>query len=114
MKVASKENNFVETKFCPSVIEREPDWNLVKQYLPLLKSIVNKVLRNTPPNLDRESFYTLGLLGLISASKTFNKSRYNAFGRYAAIKIRGALLDEFRHLDWLTRGLRKKIRVFAS
>lgn len=114
MRVASKENNFVETKFCPSAIEREPDWNLVKQYLPLLKSIVNKVLRNTPPNLDRESFYTLGLLGLISASKTFNKSRYNAFGRYAAIKIRGALLDEFRHLDWLSRGLRKKIKIFKQ
>lgn len=114
MRVASKENNFVKTKFCPSVVEREPDWGLVKQYLPLLKSIVNKVLMNTPPTIDRESFYTLGLLGLISASKTFNKASCNAFGRYAAIKIRGALLDEFRHLDWLTRGLRKKIRVFKQ
>lgn len=114
MRVASKENNFVKAKFCPSVVEREPDWGLVKQYLPLLKSIVNKVLMNTPPTIDRESFYTLGLLGLISASKTFNKTSCNAFGRYAAIKIRGALLDEFRHLDWLTRGLRKKIRVFKQ
>lgn len=114
MRVASKENNFVKTKFYPSVVEREPDWGLVKQYLPLLKSIVNKVLMNTPPTIDRESFYTLGLLGLISASKTFNKTSCNAFGKYAAIKIRGALLDEFRHLDWLTRGLRKKIRVFKQ
>lgn len=114
MRVASKENNFTGTKFCPSVIEREPDWGLVKQYLPLLKSIVNKVLMNTPSNIDRESFYTLGLLGLISASKTFNKSNYSAFGRYAAIKIRGALLDEFRHLDWLSRGLRKKIKIFKQ
>ena len=114
MRVASKENRFVTPKFCTPAIEKEPDWGLVKQYLPLLKSIVNKVLANTPPTIDRESFYTLGLLGLISASKTYNKTSYNAFGRYAAIKIRGALLDEFRHLDWLSRGLRKKIRVFKQ
>ena len=114
MRVASKENRFIKTKFCPSAIEREPDWCLVKKYLPLLKSTVNKVLKNTPPNIDRENFYTLGLLGLISASKTFNKKNYNAFGRYAAIKIRGALLDEFRNLDWLSRGLRKKIRIFKQ
>jgi len=114
MRVASKKSRFVTTKFCPTAIEKEPDWGLVKQYLPLLKSIVNKVLANTPPTIDRESFYTLGLLGLISASKTYNKTTYNAFGRYAAIKIRGALLDEFRHLDWLSRGLRKKIKVFKQ
>ena len=114
MRVASKENHFVGTKFCPPAIEKEPDWGLVKQYLPLLKSIINKVLANTPPSIDRESFYTLGLLGLISASKTYNKTTCNAFGRYAAIKIRGALLDEFRHLDWLSRGLRKKIKVFKQ
>lgn len=112
MRVASKENKFIRTKFCPLEIEKEPDWDLVKQYLPLLKSIVNKVLMNTPPNIDRENFYTLGLLGLISASKTFNKINYNAFGKYAAIKIRGALLDELRHLDWLSRGLRKKMKIF--
>ena len=114
MRVASKENNFVGTKFCPSVVEKEPDWGLVKQYLPLLKSVVNKVLMNTPPSIDRESFYTLGLLGLISASKTFNKKTYSAFGKYAAIKIRGALLDEFRNLDWLSRSLRKKIKLFKQ
>jgi RNA polymerase sigma factor for flagellar operon FliA len=114
MRVASKETNFVSAKFYPSAIEKEPDWALVKQYLPLLKSIVNKVLANTPPTIDRESFYTLGLLGLISASKTYNKKTYSAFGRYAAIKIRGALLDEFRHLDWLSRGLRKKTKVFKQ
>jgi dUTPase len=52
MRVASKENHFVRTKFCPPAIEKDPDWGLVKQYLPLLKSIVNKVLANTPPTGD--------------------------------------------------------------
>lgn len=114
MRVASKKNLLIQKNFCPSIKETEPDWDLVKQYIPLLKSIVGKVLINTPPTIDRESFYTLGLLGLISASKTFNKTTYKSFGKYASIKIRGALLDELRHLDWLSRGLRKKIKLFKQ
>ncbi|MDR0392917.1 MAG: sigma-70 family RNA polymerase sigma factor [Puniceicoccales bacterium] len=90
----------------------EPDWNLVIRYLPLLKSMVGKVLLHCSTTTDRENIYTVGLLGLISATQTFKKEERCSFGSYASIRIKGALLDELRRLDWLPRGLRVKVKDF--
>ncbi len=113
MRVASKKN-LVKTRSCVRTVESGPNWDLVKKYLPLLKSVTGKVLINTPYSIDRESFYTIGLLGLISASKTFKQAAYTSFSKYATIKIRGALLDELRNIDWLSRSLRQKIKLFKQ
>lgn len=91
-----------------------PDWNLVRQYLPLLKSIVSKMIINFPPTTDRESVYTIGLLGLISASQTYQTVHNCGFGTYAGIRIKGALLDELRRLDWLPRTLRTRLKDFKQ
>ncbi|MBP5191345.1 MAG: sigma-70 family RNA polymerase sigma factor [Opitutales bacterium] len=91
--------------------EKRPDWTLVRNHLPLLKNIIGKMSVNFPPTLDRESIYTVGLLGLISASQTFNQRKDAAFGTYAAIRIRGALLDELRRMDWLPRHLRTQVKA---
>lgn len=88
----------------------KPNWELVKQYLPLLKSIVCRMLLSFPENIDRENIYTIGLLGLISASQTYKQSGTNQFATYASIRIRGTLIDELRRMDWLPRSLRLRIR----
>ncbi|MCQ2955661.1 MAG: sigma-70 family RNA polymerase sigma factor [Opitutales bacterium] len=93
----------------PSNDIQRPNWELVKLYLPLVKSITKKTLAHFPDSIDRESIHTIGLLGLISASKSYNARKDARFGAYAAIRIRGALLDELRRLDWLPRHLRQKI-----
>ncbi|MDR2396909.1 MAG: sigma-70 family RNA polymerase sigma factor [Puniceicoccales bacterium] len=90
----------------------EPDWDLVMRYLPLLKSMVGKVLLHCSTTTDRENIYTVGLLGLISATQTFKREAKCSFGSYASIRIKGALLDELRRLDWLPRGLRLKVKNF--
>ncbi|MDR0755831.1 MAG: FliA/WhiG family RNA polymerase sigma factor [Puniceicoccales bacterium] len=90
----------------------EPDWDLVMRYLPLLKSMVGKVLLHCSTVTDRENIYTVGLLGLISATQTFKREARCSFGSYASIRIKGALLDELRRLDWLPRGLRLKVKNF--
>ncbi|MDR1254691.1 MAG: FliA/WhiG family RNA polymerase sigma factor [Puniceicoccales bacterium] len=90
----------------------EPDWDLVIQYLPLLKSMVGKILLHCSTTTDRENIYTVGLLGLISATQTFKREARCSFGSYASIRIKGALLDELRRLDWLPRGLRLKVKNF--
>ncbi|MDR0647310.1 MAG: sigma-70 family RNA polymerase sigma factor [Puniceicoccales bacterium] len=90
----------------------EPDWGLVMSYLPLLKSMVGKVLLHCSTTMDRENIYTVGLLGLISATQTFKREARCSFGSYASIRIKGALLDELRRLDWLPRGLRLKVKNF--
>ena len=91
---------------------QNPNWELVLAYLPLLKSIVKKTLLRFPNTLDHESLYTIGLLGLIAATQTFNEQKDTRFGTYATIRIKGALLDELRRLDWLPRHLRQKIKTF--
>lgn len=91
-----------------------PNWELVRQYLPLLKSIVSKMIINFPQSVDRESVYTIGLLGLISASQTYSKATNPGFGTYAGIKIKGALLDELRKIDWLPRTVRTRIKDFRQ
>lgn len=91
-----------------------PDWDLVRQYLPLLKSIVSKMLINFPQGVDREGIYTIGLLGLISASQTYQRSTQAKFGAYASIRIKGALLDELRRMDWLPRTTRIQVRTFKQ
>lgn len=91
-----------------------PDWNLVRQYLPLLKSIVSKMIINFPQTMDRESVYTIGLLGLISASQTYKTVHNCGFGAYAGIRIKGALLDELRRIDWLPRTLRSRLKDFKQ
>lgn len=92
-----------------------PDWELVRQYLPLLKSIVSKMTSSFPHSADRESIFTIGLLGLIAAAQAYNKQIYNGcFGAYAKVRIKGALLDELRRLDWLPRSTRKRLRLFKQ
>ena len=92
-----------------------PNWKLVLNYIPLLKSIINKTVKNLPNTIDRESIYTIGLLGLISASQSYNQQNYNGcFGAYAKIRIKGALLDELRKLDWLPRSIRSQIKRFKQ
>ncbi len=63
-----------------------------------------------PPTVDRENMYAVGLLGLISAGQTYNPNKDAQFGTYAAIRIKGALLDELRHSDYLPRYLRATVK----
>ena len=91
-----------------------PNWELVRQYLPLLKSIVGKMLINFPLDVDKEGIYSIGLLGLIAASQTYDPNSQTKFGAYAGIRIKGALLDEMRRLDWLPRTTRVQVKIFKQ
>jgi len=83
--------------------DKEPRWDLVESYLPLVKSIVSRMRIYFPSHIDVEDIYSVGVAGLITASKNFDPERGHAFGNYAALRVRGALLDELRRLDWMPR-----------
>ena len=91
--------------------KKRPDWKLVRNHLPLLKSIIGKMSSTFPPTVDRENMYAVGLLGLISAGQTYNQHKDAQFGTHAAIRIKGALLDELRHSDYLPRYLRTTVKA---
>lgn len=112
MPVSIEKNDI--TKLYTQNEKFSPDWDLVRRYLPLLKSIVSKMLINFPQDVDKEGIYTIGLLGLISASQTYRHTTEFKFGAYAGIRIKGALLDELRRLDWLPRTTRVQVKAFKQ
>ncbi|MGF1449107.1 MAG: sigma-70 family RNA polymerase sigma factor [Opitutales bacterium] len=83
--------------------KREPRWDLVESYLPLVKSIVSRMRIYFPSHIDPEDIYSVGVSGLITASRNFDPKKGHSFGNYASLRVRGALLDELRRIDWMPR-----------
>lgn len=91
---------------------------LLVEYAHLVKYITNRLAVNLPKSVDRNDLTSAGILGLIKAVETFEPDRGFKFETYAGHKIRGAILDELRALDWVPRSVRQKSRdlqkVFAK
>jgi len=94
-----------------------PDWSLIERYLPLVKAIVSRMRIYFPPNAELEDLYSVGVSGLITAIRRCDPEKTESFGSYAALRIRGAILDELRRLDWMPRSDRlqaKKLRAVVG
>jgi len=76
-------------------------------YMPLVHQVVCRVLRKLPPNVLRDDLVAAGAFGLIDALRK-SPERGPAFDWYARIRIRGAVVDELRSQDWLTRRARTR------
>lgn len=83
---------------------------LVEQHLPLVKTVVGRVAMSLPPHVDAEDLYSAGMVGLLNAIRRYDAASGVAFETYARLRIRGAVLDELRRLDWVPRSLHKKAR----
>lgn len=86
---------------------------LLKLYLPIVKSIVARIKINLPPHIEEADLNSVGLQGLIAALRKYDPLQKKSFGSYAAMRIRGAILDELRRMDWMPRNARtnfKKLR----
>ena len=71
----------------------------IENYLPLVKSIVNRLRYHFPDNYETEDMYGIGVRSLILAVNRFDPSKGKSFGSYAALRIKGGLLDELRRID---------------
>ena len=83
---------------------------LMMEYLPHVKRIVNRMAIHLPSTVDIEDLYNVGVIGLIQAIDRYDASRENKFLTYATHRIRGAVLSELRSRDFLSRSNRRKIR----
>lgn len=92
----------------------KPKWDIVHRYTPLAKSIVYKMRIYFPCYMDYEDILSIGMLGLINASQKFDESKGRYFGKYAALRIKGALLDELRRLDMLPRLDRIRVKKYQA
>jgi RNA polymerase sigma factor for flagellar operon FliA len=79
---------------------------LVLAYSPLVKYVTGRLARTLPAHVDEADLISYGLLGLISAIDRFDPSRNIKFETYAAIRIKGSIVDELRALDWVPRSVR--------
>jgi RNA polymerase sigma factor FliA len=82
---------------------------LVLQYAPLVKNVVSRVTAKLPLHaMDKEEMVNVGIIGLMSAIEKFDGTRNVKFETYASFRIRGAVLDELRARDWVSRSTRDK------
>ena len=83
---------------------------LILEHIPLLRHIAGRMSLDIPGGLDREDLVGFGMIGLIAAADSWDESRGLKFSTYAYTKVRGAILDELRRMDFLPRGRREKVR----
>jgi RNA polymerase sigma factor for flagellar operon FliA len=88
---------------------RELD-ELVRSHLPLVGHLVREMLGRLPAHISREELVSAGMAALAGAAKKFDPERGIPFGSFATTRIRGALLDELRGLDWASRSVRSRAR----
>lgn len=83
---------------------------IIRRYLYLVKYVAGRVAIALPPNIDFDDLVSYGILGLFDAIEKYDVNQGNKFETYAVSRIRGAIMDELRKLDWAPRLLRKKAR----
>ncbi|HDM10637.1 MAG TPA: FliA/WhiG family RNA polymerase sigma factor [Desulfobacteraceae bacterium] len=83
---------------------------LITEYLPYVKSIVQRMAMHLPPNVEIDDLINAGIIGLIEAVDNYDPGRDNKFITYAMFRIRGAVLGELRSNDFHSRQNRRKIR----
>lgn len=90
--------------------DREARDRLILTYAPLVKFVAGRVGASLPAHVDEQDLVSYGLLGLISAIERYDPDREIKFETFAIARIRGAIIDELRSLDWVPRSVRTRAR----
>lgn len=81
---------------------------VVLEHLPLVKAIAVRVHENLPVHVDLDDLVHAGILGLFDAASKYNPEKQVVFSSYAKHRIKGAILDSLRQLDWASRDMRRR------
>jgi RNA polymerase sigma factor for flagellar operon FliA len=84
--------------------------HFVRQYAPLVKYVAGKVAIGMPHNVEFDDLVGYGVFGLFDAIAKFDPEKHVKFKTYAVTRIRGAIFDELRSIDWVPRSVRQKTR----
>src|SRR5216117_864986 len=84
--------------------------DLLRRFAPLVRHVVERIAATLPRNVDHEDLYSAGVLGLLDAHAKFDTGKGVKFETYAVWRIKGAVLDQLRALDWVSRSMRRKAR----
>ena len=80
---------------------------LIRQHLPLVRRLATHMMAKLPPNVELDDLVQLGMIGLTEALSRYEASQGVQFETFATQRIRGAMLDELRNGDWMSRSSRK-------
>jgi RNA polymerase sigma factor FliA len=83
---------------------------LIAVHVPLVGHIVRETMARVPSHVDRDDLTSAGLAALVQAAHSYDPDRGVPFNRYASTRIRGAILDELRSIDWASRSVRRRAR----
>ncbi|MBA3591469.1 RNA polymerase sigma factor FliA [Methylibium sp.] len=83
---------------------------MLKQYSPLVRRLAHQMIAKLPANVEIDDLIQVGMIGLADASTRFDAAQGVQFETFATQRIRGAMLDELRGADWMSRGSRKQQR----
>jgi len=89
--------------------ERQKEVALTR-YAPLVKYVVDRLALHLPKSVERDDLISAAIIGLFDALEKYDASKGTKFETYAIWRIRGAILDELRSLDWASRSIRRKAR----
>lgn len=87
---------------------------LIKQYSPLVRRLAHQMIAKLPANVEVDDLIQVGLIGLTDALSRFDAEQGVQFETFATQRIRGAMLDELRGGDWMSRGTRRQQREIEA
>ena len=87
---------------------------VINEYAPMVKYVANRISMRLPPHVEVDDLISVGVLGLIDAIDKYDSSRGAKFKTYAEFRVRGAILDELRSMDWVPRSVRQKASSMDS
>ena len=93
-----------------SAASRDARDRLILHYSPLVKYVAGRVSVGLPQNIEQSDLVSYGIFGLIDAIEKFDPARKIKFETYAIARIKGAIIDELRSIDWVPRSVRAKAR----
>lgn len=95
-------------------IDKSGPSDLLTQYAPLVRRLALQLMAKLPASVELDDMIQVGMMGLLDAANRYQDDRGAKFETYASQRIRGAMLDELRANDWVSRGLRQSSRSVST
>jgi RNA polymerase sigma factor for flagellar operon FliA len=88
--------------------------DILRRYLPLVRRVVQRLAVRKPPHIELDDLVSWGIVGLLDAIEKYDPRKEALFSTYAQFRIRGAILDHLRSLDWVPRSVRQKAALIEK
>ena len=87
---------------------------VIQEFVPVIKAIAHRLAFRLPAHLDADDLISVGIIGLMDAMTRYDPTREAKFKTYAEFRIRGAMLDEMRSMDWIPRSVHERLSALEK